>query len=170
MQKRPSEVMESYKCPVCDVVKVQLSKYLQHLQLLHHHQPDFSIVCNIEGCKRSYKTVPSFRTHIYRKHTATLWRPTDDHFQNVTLSEETEEDEVDDAEDSEDSQSVHENSLPDLNTLLSGLQKHVALFILNLQEKHLLPKVKRDYLFTPLHIPYVQDMTPAACQGTWIFL
>ena len=26
------------------------------------------------------------------------------------------------------------------------------------------------YLSTPLHIPYVRDMTPAACQGTWIFL
>ena len=37
-----------------------------------------------------------------------------------------------------------------LDTLLSGLKQHVALFILNLQEKHLLPKVTQDTIVTNL--------------------
>lgn len=128
----PSEVTETYKCPDCDVVKLRPSKYFQRLQLLHHQHPDFNIVCNIEGCKRS---VLSFRTHIYRNHRAALWR------HNITLSEENEEDKVDDVEDSEDSQSANENCSSDLSSLLSGLQKH---FILNLWEKHLFPKVTQE--------------------------
>lgn len=61
-----------------------------------------------------------------------------------------ENDDLDDQLDSlEDVQSVNE-ILPDLNSLLSGLQRHVARFILNLQEKHLLPKVTKDTIVESL--------------------
>lgn len=142
MQKRSSEVMETniFKCPVCGVVKFHLAKYLQHLQLQHHHLPNFCVVCNIEGCTRSYTTIPGFRTHIYRKHRAAFRRNSVSYFDRSAPSIENDIDQLDSLE---DVQSINE-ILPDLNTLLSGLQKHVALFILNLQEKHLLPKITQD--------------------------
>lgn len=150
MQKKFSEVMETiiFKCPFCDVVKFHLAKYLQHLQLQHHHLPDFRIVCNIEGCTKSYTTIPGFRTHIYRKHRAAFRRNAVSSLDSFTPS--LENDDLDDQLDSlEDVQSVNE-ILPDLNSLLSGLQRHVALFILNLQEKHLLPKVTQDTIVESL--------------------
>lgn len=41
-------------------------------------------------------------------------------------------------EDTGDTWSDREKGLPDLNPLLLGLKEHVAIFMLNLQEKHLL--------------------------------
>ena len=134
--------MDFFKCPFCNVIKFKLTKYLTHLQLLHNQQPDFSVVCNIEGCNRKYKTVPSFRNRIYRKHREALHPASCS--QEKALSEQIEEEDIFDINDNNDEDSERCISGNDLETLLSGLKQHVALFILNLQEKHLLPKVTQD--------------------------
>ncbi|XP_041960332.1 uncharacterized protein LOC121718944 isoform X2 [Alosa sapidissima] len=141
--------MDFFKCPFCDVVKFQLRKYLTHLQLLHNQQPNFNIVYNVDRCSRSYRSVACLRNHIYRKHREAL-QPTSSSSE-TTVFEQVQEDDVFDVDD-EDCDEVNGRSLPtnDLDTLLSGLKQHVALFILNLQEKHLLPKVTQDTIVTNL--------------------
>lgn len=99
MQKKVSEVtlqMKIYKCSFCDVVKFQLTKFLTHLQVQHNHQADFRFTCDIEGCFRRYKTVASYRNHIYRKHRQVLHHLL---FEKATLFEENNESEEEVPED-----------------------------------------------------------------------
>lgn len=39
-----------------------------HYQLEHAHEPNFSILCGIEGCLSTYNKIPSLKKHIKRKH------------------------------------------------------------------------------------------------------
>lgn len=139
--------MKIYKCSFCDVVKFQLTKFLTHLQVQHNHQADFSVTCDIEGCFRRYKTVASYRNHIYRKHRQALQHPL---FEKATVVEDDNESEEELPED--ELLENNQNYLPgiDLETVLLGLRQHVALFILNLQEKHLLPKATQDTIVSSL--------------------
>lgn len=124
--------MDFYKCPFCDVIKFQLRKYLTHLQLLHNHQPNFSVVCNIDGCNRTYRTVPCLRNHIYRKHRGALNASS-----SVGPLEQIEDDvvrSIDDGDDDDDEDDVVQERCMqrhDLETLMSGLKRHVALFVIH---------------------------------------
>lgn len=41
---------------------------MHHVQLLHSHQPNFSITCGIGGCLRTFKTMGTFRNHVSAHH------------------------------------------------------------------------------------------------------
>lgn len=135
-------IMERFfRCGFCSVVKFTIPKYLSHLQLTHQHQPDFQAQCVVEACRKTYKSVGALRIHLYRHHRNYVQTKTVPH-EEINSEPESDSDVDQNVED----QSTIENDSEqvDLNTLLSGLQKHVALFILNLQEKHLLPKITQD--------------------------
>ncbi len=43
-------------------------KLIQHVGLVHNHEPNFSITCGLNNCKSSFTVYESFRRHVYRKH------------------------------------------------------------------------------------------------------
>lgn len=43
-------------------------KLIQHVGLVHNHEPNFNITCGLNNCKSSFTVYESFRRHVYRKH------------------------------------------------------------------------------------------------------
>ena len=39
---------------------------LKHIRLAHADRPDFSLQCNLQGCRRTFKRFTTFRNHIYQ--------------------------------------------------------------------------------------------------------
>ncbi|XP_048100473.1 uncharacterized protein LOC125295253 [Alosa alosa] len=134
-----------FRCGFCRVVKFTIQKYLSHLLLTHQHQPNCSASCVVEQCRKKYKSVGSLRIHIYRNHRCYLQNNLVPRADNFEPESESDSDAVQD-EDLEEEPVIGDS----LDILLSGLKKHVALFILNLQEKHLLPKSTQDTIVTDL--------------------
>lgn len=90
--------------------------------------------------------VPCLRNYIYRKHRGALNASS-----SVGPLEQIEDDvvrSIDDGDDDEDDVQERCMQRHDLETLMSGLKRHVALFVLNIQEKHLLPKLTQDTIVT----------------------
>ena len=44
------------------------SDIVRHIGYVHAHDPNFNVVCGIEGCTRSYINFMSYRRHLYREH------------------------------------------------------------------------------------------------------
>ncbi len=45
---------------------------LKHSGIVHSHQPNFRVVCGIDGCPKAYSNYHSFRKHLRRKHNETV--------------------------------------------------------------------------------------------------
>lgn len=59
----------AFCCTRCN--KYQTNKFnslLQHLKLIHSHEPYFSLRCGIDGCERVYHKIESYLSHVRRKH------------------------------------------------------------------------------------------------------
>ena len=56
----------TFRCPFCNVVKVELPKFLYHLKLLHEHSANFSVSCHV--CGKLFHVVESLRKLFKRKH------------------------------------------------------------------------------------------------------
>ena len=134
-----------YTCCYCPVVKYSLKKYLSHLELYHQPCADFRVTCLAEHCVRTYKTVACLKSHLYQKHRHLILdcesdvRVRDDVDGSVhTISEEDHA-----------SGEPEEDAPPQPLTrdrLVDGLKSHIALFMLKLQEKHVLPRVVQTSL------------------------
>ncbi|XP_037562263.2 uncharacterized protein LOC119441728 [Dermacentor silvarum] len=59
-------------CPKCPFFSYQLTRVITHIGLVHSGEPNFSIFCGIEGCANTYRNFSSYRSHLYRRHTAVL--------------------------------------------------------------------------------------------------
>lgn len=57
-----------YQCPRCMRRTFTLVKFIQHVGLVHAHEPSFSITCGISECQSTFSQFQSFRKHVYRKH------------------------------------------------------------------------------------------------------
>jgi len=127
-----------YRCSFCAVVKCGVKKYLHHLQLFHQNAPNFVVNCGLENCRRTYHSVAALKTHYYRRHRdLILTNPdtVDDTIPHI------EQDGDSDTEDIVDGDADNANVLLSVPDLLCNLKSHVALFILQLQEKHVLPRI-----------------------------
>jgi hypothetical protein len=49
-------------------LSVSLTELLDHLRRSHSNDPNFHVLCGLDGCPRTYKRVVSFRNHLIRKH------------------------------------------------------------------------------------------------------
>lgn len=62
-----------YRCNLCTgYLAVCLRQLLDHLRRSHSNDPNFHLLCGIEGCARTYKRFTSFRNHLIRKHSFKL--------------------------------------------------------------------------------------------------
>lgn len=53
---------------MCSFEAPTLKLILSHLRTVHANDPNFSVLCGIDGCARSFKTFSAFYSHIYRSH------------------------------------------------------------------------------------------------------
>ena len=127
-----------YTCHYCGAVKFSLKRFLGHLTLQHEHLPNFDVSCHL--CRKPYHKVESLRRHYYRKHAhAIAEKPYHEHDEsNLTVDLDSFHDITDEQHEQTEPPGV---ALVHLEEVLKGLQKHITLFILKLQEKHLLPTV-----------------------------
>ena len=132
-----------HQCPNCHVKTFSYAKFLQHLQLYHEHEANFKVSCGFNGCPRQYCKINSLRKHVRHKH------PLDS--TSNEISEETSStcNEGIEDEDDDDNQDVEITDQPQgfsdkLEELTSSFKRHIAVFFLKLQEKHIVPRVVRS--------------------------
>lgn len=64
--------MNAKYCPRCPFFSYQLVRVITHIGLEHSGEPNFSVICGIEGCANTYTNFSSYRSHLYRHHSAVL--------------------------------------------------------------------------------------------------
>ena len=57
-----------FKCPCCGIQKFTLEKYITHLEFVHQGHANFSVVCSLYSCPRTYTTIKCHREHMRIKH------------------------------------------------------------------------------------------------------
>lgn len=58
-----------YRCSMCvGFLTVSLKLLLDHLRRNHGSDPNFHLLCGLDGCPRTYRRFVSFRNHLIRKH------------------------------------------------------------------------------------------------------
>ena len=130
----------NYTCHYCGSHKLSVKKFLRHLSLQHEFLPDFSVSCHL--CRKPYGKVESLRKHYYRKHQDVM---VDQNHENDQNDVDVTDDIENVTDDIENEQVDHEETtLVCLDEVLKGLQKHITLFVLKVQEKHLLPYIVQD--------------------------
>ncbi|XP_068707636.1 uncharacterized protein [Montipora foliosa] len=61
-----------FRCNLCfDFVAFFLRQLLHHIGKKHRHEPNFHVLCGIDGCTKTYKNFISYRNHMIRKHEVT---------------------------------------------------------------------------------------------------
>lgn len=61
--------MACWRCVICFVfVALTLKSLLSHINTAHSRNPDFRVICGIEGCTEEYRVFNSFYYHIRRTH------------------------------------------------------------------------------------------------------
>jgi len=58
----------SYTCSFCGISKYFFKGYTRHLRLFHESQPNFYVICNIEGCKKTATAMCVAWLDTYPKH------------------------------------------------------------------------------------------------------
>ena len=55
------------KCFLCSSFAASsFSDVVRHIGFIHSHEPNFTVVCGINGCVRSYHQFSSYKKHLYR--------------------------------------------------------------------------------------------------------
>lgn len=61
--------MACWRCVICFVfVALTLKSLLSHINTAHSRNPDFRVICGIDGCTEEYRVFNSFYYHIRRTH------------------------------------------------------------------------------------------------------
>jgi len=107
-----------------------------HLEL-HSHLPNFKIVCVVVSCQKRFQSVGALKCHCYRKHIE-LIRKKVSSTDNTVIADESTDLEVESEVRTEQAIDVRNPSVVDL---MHDFQQNFTLFLLKLQEKHILPKV-----------------------------
>lgn len=64
--------MSLYRCSLCvEFIAHNLNILLSHIARIHKSDPNFHVLCGIDGCPKTYTNFVSFRNHLIRKHSIT---------------------------------------------------------------------------------------------------
>ena len=56
-------------CLLCDCSSLAtISLYLAHIRLTHADAPSFTICCGLQGCRRSFTNLLTYRYHVDARH------------------------------------------------------------------------------------------------------
>ena len=61
-----------FSCNMCNAVLENFSQLISHYKRVHREDPNFFVICRIDGCGQTYKTFYGYRSHINRRHKAIL--------------------------------------------------------------------------------------------------
>lgn len=105
---------------------------MNHIRSIHSHEPDFFLVCGIQGCQRSYKVFSSYITHLNRHHKEEF--ASSDYIEDVHAAPPTVANDI----------NVDPLNEAEQDTIVTqyepvSIERSVALLILSLREKHKLP-------------------------------
>ena len=110
---------------------------MRHIGYVHAHDPNFNVVCGIEGCSRSYGNFLSYKRHLYREHR---------HVFNLEVYESG-------AGGSADSSNLDQDDIDDDVTATASIEsaqasrrKRAAMFVLKTSEVHRLPLAMMESL------------------------
>ena len=122
-------------CAMCNEEKSSFAQYIKHLRLFHEHSPDFKVTCNTDGCRRSYRRVRCLVLHVASFHkNKSGHRQALPQVMNVSdLSE------LEDVEALAASECEVDSGDRNFESTIKACEKHAALCVLKLGEKHILP-------------------------------
>ena len=129
---------QPYHCPKCSRRVFTVTKLIQHIGLIHAHEPNFQISCGINDCCSSFKIFESFRRHIYRKH---FHSNSDKNCaeEDLDVTESIDEDADSGREDLNENLSPAAKPVPSIEELLKDFKNNLFNFIIKCREKNLLP-------------------------------
>ena len=58
----------SGKCPLCHYTTTTVKGVLSHIRAFHENEPNFCVVCGLDGCSTTSKTFSGLYSHVYRHH------------------------------------------------------------------------------------------------------
>lgn len=69
-----------FSCERCPYYASSYASVVNHIGKVHSQEPNFKVVCGIEGCPNVYGSYKSYRQHLNRKHsefikTAEVYKP-----------------------------------------------------------------------------------------------
>lgn len=122
----------AYRCSMClSFVAGSLILLLNHMRRSHASDPNFHVLCGLDGCPRTYKRFVSFRNHLIRKHNFKL----SDQDQGIRMLENEPEQEIDDfAHLDEDMPELNEHAQP------GKMKENNALCLLGFKDKGRVPQ------------------------------
>ena len=142
-------------CPLCAGCFSQYATMLKHIRLTHADEPSFSIQCNLQGCKRTFRNFRTYRNHIYTWHDTTDLDTQED--LSLNLEEDRSSDEHGQFGDEDLWIDYLDHSLPSridqpssLTLARSTLQRASALWILKTRELHWIPYATMDTILADL--------------------
>lgn len=131
-------------------------KLIQHVGLVHNHEPNFSITCGLNNCKSSFTLYESFRRHVYRKHRK-LVLPHDD--MDATEYMDNDFEEMDCHNDLEQTNELHaridEIHPLSRNELLTNFKENLFSFILKCREKNHIPQTVQQEIVNDINFYFV---------------
>lgn len=134
--------MATLVCPLCprertSGLKLNITRYLQHIQLFHSHQPGFRITCGLDGCARTFKNFITFRCHISARHRNDPEQTNDVNLTNLEEGGNHDHSTAGNlSDDNDDSESPSDGTEQRDFDTMSALQTSSALFIMKLKEEH----------------------------------
>ena len=137
-----------FKCPYYRVIKFSLSKFIKHLQFVHQQSLNFSITCVLSLCI-TFQICWMTDKACIQKASGHRWKITNDSdyrelvVESANCSNVETDDEFSDLSQCEAGTSNDSEGMS-AASMLSALQKHLALFVLKLPEKHNLAKNVRS--------------------------
>ena len=123
-------------CNMCNAVVDNFSLLISHFQRVHREDPNFFVLCGINGCGKTYKTFYRYRSHINRTHKTFLLVARDINQPQDLVRNIEPEDEAGDVFAGEPLSDVDEDDPPCVQ-----LKSTSAAYLLQIKEMHNLSQV-----------------------------
>ncbi|XP_065675481.1 uncharacterized protein LOC136091702 [Hydra vulgaris] len=146
--------ISSFICSFCQVKKFILSKYLTHLQICHEADDNFTVACGLDGCSCTYNTIKGLRQHMRIKHNQIYYAD-----RNKTNVDESLHSSVNENlellncnfDNELASSTLNQPFNRDINDFVLKLQKHCAMFVIGLGQKHSIPTIVQLEIGNEVH-------------------
>lgn len=140
-----------FLCPLCGVhSEPSLGKYLKHVRLIHADDPNFSISCSFQSCRRPpFKKFTTYRNHIYAYHNDFSGQQLDD-------DDDDDDDPIDPIDNTDDrhrdlgdddgvsndggGSNDEDPGLDPTDASRTSISRAAAIWLLKVREKYLLPQ------------------------------
>ena len=134
------QVMPMITCPQCPGTRFETVRMLlKHIRMTHSDHAAFSIQCNLQGCRRTFRTLSTYLGHVYTHHDSGIldvYEP-----DNAPCGNGQDADICDDVEGDFDDSTMVDNTIGDetVQSFEAVMQRAAATWILKTRECHRIP-------------------------------